>query len=698
MKRIFFLLWAFSWIFASSPRAQIRWQELGPAPIVNGPFTGRISALAASRKDPRLLFAGGADGGVWRTRDGGIHWTPLTDSLPTTAIGALALDPSNEKILYAGSGEANFANHSRYGVGLYKSVDGGDHWVVLAGETFAGRCISAIAVDPSNTSVLYVSLAAAGGFPPLAAARGHRGARGPLGLFKSADGGRSFVQLKKGLPTSLSAFDVCLDPGNSRIVYVAVGHIFGDPGNGVYRSTDGGASFVKLGGGLPSSGVGRIALAVAPSRPGRIYALVVHACSPTGGGGSTLGAWRSDDYGKSWIAVHPGNMQATYGWYLCTAVVHPKKPDTVFFGGFSIRRSTDGGRTWRTRTAPHVDNHAFAWDASGRLIVGCDGGVFRSSNLGDSWVSINGDLGVIQCYAGISLHPSSAAGIYAGLQDNGTCLRLSGKSWRRILGGDGGCTGITPDGRTAFAEYQGTGHLYRSVNGGYFRWIGSGIRGRNCFLPPFALDPGNPARMIYGTERVFLSTAYGSGWRAISPDLTGGTGAIQGLAFAPGNPNYIYAVTNDGRIQVTPDGGKNWYLRKTGIGTWPRITHPFAVSSRDPKRVFFAQGWFGKPKLFYSPDAGVRWFDLTGILPDIPAHCVALDERADPPVLYLGTDQGVWRSLDMGRRWNRLGVNLPNSPVVDLRVEVPRKRIVAATQGRGVWSCRLLDPDEMETR
>ncbi len=685
--------------FCLSPLcAQVRWREWGPAPITNGPFTGRVSALAASPKDPNLLYAAGADGGVWRTRDGGRHWTPLTDRLPTTAMGALALDPTNEKVIYAGSGEPNFANHSRYGLGLYKSTDGGDHWEVLAEDTFGGRCISGIAVDPKNPKVLYVSLAAAGGFPALVAARGHKGAKGPLGLFKSTDGGRTFVQLKNGLPATLSAFDVRLDPADPRIVYVAVGHIFGDSRNGVYRSTDGGASFVKLGGGLPASGVGRIALAVAPSRPGRVYALVARACSSTGGGGSTLGGWRTDDYGKKWVSIHPGSMQATYGWYLCVATVSPKNPDLVFFGGFSIRRSSNAGAGWTTRTAPHVDNHAFAWDAAGRLIVGCDGGVFRSANNGDSWSSINGDLGVVQCYAGISLHPSNAAGIYAGLQDNGTCFRLSGKSWRRLLGGDGGCTGITPDGRTAFAEYQGTGRLYRSVNGGYFRWIGSGIHGRNCFLPPFAVDPKNPARMIYGTERVYQSAAYGSGWTPISPDLTGGSGAIQALAFAPGDPSCIYAATNDGRIQVTTDGGKTWRLRKTGIPTWPRITHPFAVSSRDPRKVFFARSWFGGPKLLYSPDAGKSWYDLTGILPDVPAHCVALDERVDPPVVYLGTDQGVWRSLDMGRRWNRLGVNLPNTPVVDLRVDLGRKRIVAATQGRGVWSCRLLDPNEMESK
>ena len=234
------------------------------------------------------------------------------------------------------------------------------------------------------------------------------------------------------------------------------------------------------------------------------------------------------------------------------------------------------------------------------------------------------------------------------------------------------------------------------MNGGYFRRIGYGIHGRNCFLPPYEIDPKNPSNMIYGTERLYKTANGGSSWFAVSGDLAGGSGAIQGLAHAPGNPNYIYVSTNTGRIQVTPDGGRTWYLRKRGIHSWPRTTRPFAVHPRDPKKVYFAQGWFGVPKLLYSPDGGVKWYDISTNLPDIPAHTVALDSRVDPPVLYLGTDRGVWRSMDHGRRWNRLGVNLPNSPVIDLKIDFKGKRVVAATQGRGLWQCRLLDPGEVE--
>jgi photosystem II stability/assembly factor-like uncharacterized protein len=688
------ILWLALPLCAAAP-AQLTWTELGPAPITTGPYAGRISAVVASPTDPGRYFVAGADGGVWRTSDGGASWTPVADRLPVTAIGALALDPQRESTIYAGSGEANFANHSRYGAGLYKSTDGGNTWQVLAPATFAGRCFARIVVDPTDSAVLFASVSTAGGFPARSAARGHPGAGGPLGIFKSTDGGQTFAHLTNGIPGDLSGTDVALDPANPRIVFAAIGHIFGSPGNGIYKSVDGGASFAKLtGGGLPSQTIGRIRLAVAPSRAGRVYALLVNPCNAAGNNATTLGAYRTDDTGATWSRLAATSFQSTYGWYLCTLTVHPTAPDTVFLGGLNVLRSTTGGTSFTDRTAPHVDNHAFAWDAAGRLLCGNDGGVHRSANLGDSWTALNSGLGTIQFYAGISLHPANADVVYGGFQDNGSNRRGPGNTWTQVLGGDGGYTGISADGSTVFVEFQGTGALYRSVGGGGFQSVGSGLSGRNCFLPPYELDPTNSARIVYGTERVFLSTANGTGWTPISPDLTGGgTAAIRGLAFAPGDPRFIYVATNDGRIQVTEDGGSAWHLRRTGVPGWSRVTRPFAVHPTDPRRAWLAVGHFLTEQILATADAGRTWFALDGNLPDVPAHCVALDTRVDPPILYLGTDAGVFRSTERSV-WVRLGANLPNSPVVDLRVDLARERVVAATQGRGLWTVRLLRPAE----
>jgi photosystem II stability/assembly factor-like uncharacterized protein len=666
------------------------WTELGPAPIASGPYTGRVAAIATSASDANLYYVGGADGGVWRTEDGGVSWRAVGDGLPTTAVGALALDPQDHDVVYVGTGEANFANHCRYGLGFARSRDGGQTWSVSGEQAFAGRCFSRIRVDPQNRTVLYAGITHAGGFPARAAARNHPLANGPLGVFKSTDAGATWVQLAGGLPTTVSATDVALDPQNPQVVYVAVGDIFGNPANGVYKSTDGGATFVELGGGLPTANVGRITLAIAPSQTSTIVASVVRACDAVGNNGATLNVYRSTDAGASWSAINPGSYQATYGWYLCTSAIAPASPSTILVGGLELRRTTNAGGSWSTVTPPHVDIHALEFDAAGRLLCGDDGGIHRSSNFGTSWQAINGNLGLVQFYAGISLDPSDPTVVYGGSQDNGTLMRDAG-GWVTVLGGDGGYTSIDSTGTRVFAEFQGTGNLYASINGGSFQPIGTGLTGRNCFLPPHEVHPLDPLLMIYGTERLFRSTNGGNTWSPVSPDLTGGgSAAISGLAFAPSDANTVYVLTNDGRVQTTANGGQSWQLRLTGIATWPRTRRPFAVHPGDPRQVWLAVAGFGGEKLLASESGGADWFAATGDLPDLPANAVAVHTQpAGPPIVYLGTDQGVWRSEDSGKHWSRYGVALPNAPVIDLRADAARGRLVAATQGRGLWEATL---------
>ncbi len=644
--------------------------------------------IAASRSNRDLYYVGGADGGVWKTVNAGLSWSPIGDQLPCTSVGALAVHPTDDKILYVGMGEANFANHSRYGLGVAKTTDGGASWQVYGQQTFGGRCFHRIVIDPKNPKVLFAAITHAGGFPARVAAHNHPRANGPLGVFRSVDAGQTWQQLGNGLPKTVSATDVALDPANPNVVYAAIGDIFGHTSNGVYKSVNGGTSFTRLGGGLPTSGFGRITLAIAPSQTSRIYASVVRRSSSTGGSASTYSIYRSDNAGLSWTSRSPGSYQASYGWYLCTSIVHPSQPNTLLAGGFSCRRTTDGGSTWRTVTPPHVDLHAFDFDAAGRLLCGNDGGIHRSSDLGGSWQSINNNLGLIQFYAGISVHPGNATAIYGGTQDNGTNLRSSGKNWRRVLGGDGGYTSIDSTGSRVFVEYQGTGNLFRSVNGGSFRRSSSGISGRNCFLPPHEIFPGNPMLMIYGTERVFRSSDGGTSWSAISGDLAGGSGAISGLAFAPSRAKSIYVFTNTGKVQVTGNGGRTWRASLSGLFAWPRTKHPFAVHPVDPRKAYLAVGAFAVTQLYYTEDAGRAWRALDAALPDLPAHCVAIDLiDGDPPILYVGTDRGVFRSDDHGKSFHRYGGgSLPNAPVIDLRLDRRNNRLLAATQGRGMWA------------
>jgi hypothetical protein len=665
--------------------------SLGPAPASGfGGTTGRISAIVCSPTDPNKYFVAGADGGVWRTFDGGISWQPVTDYMPTTAIGALALDPTNEYTVYAGTGEANFANHSRYGLGVYKSVDGGDTWVHLGASTFSGRCISRIIVSPANPQVVYAAVTRAGGFPEMAAAKGHPGATGPRGVFRSGDGGHTWSPLTAGLP-DLEVTDLVMEPGDPQVLYAAVGRIFGSLDNGVYKSTDAGDSWSKLAGGFPTTSVGRISIAAAPSMPSRLYALVTRPSDPSGNNATTLGAFRTDNRGATWSSIGLSGLQSTYGWYLSCVAVHPTNAGTVFMGGLNLARSTNSNGGFLSVTPPHVDLHAIAFDVMGRLLAGDDGGVHRSTTLGNTWTHLNIGLSTIQFYAGLSTHPDNDLLVIGGTQDNGTHRRSTPtQSWTSIGGGDGGWTQIDQaNPLRLFGESQGTGSLYRSEDGGNTTFAsGAGLSGRNCFLPPYIIDPQNSQRMLYGTERVFQSLNGGVSWSALSADLTGGgIAAIRALAIAPSDSQYVYAATNDGRILASSDGGANFQLRLSGVLGWPRVTRELAVDPSDARTVYLATAAFGQPQVRRSRDAGETWEVLSANFPDVPVNVVGVDVRGPAPVIYAGSDAGLYRSVNEGLSWRKYGQGLPNACIIDLLVETGRNppRIIVGTQGRGSW-------------
>ncbi len=674
--------------------AALDWQEMGPAPILAGPYTGRTSAVSASPTDRGVIFVAAASGGIWRTTNGGLSWTPLTDDLPAAAMGALVINPFDENVIYAGSGEANYANHSLYGLGLYRSTDHGDTWEILAGDTFAGRTFSKLIVSHADGQVLFASIMHAGGFPARNAGKGHPGVNGPVGVFRSTDGGVTWAHLTNGLP-AVAASDVAMDPSDVDILYAAIGDIFGDPNNGVYKSTDGGDTWAKLGGNLPTGAVGRISLAVAPSMPQRVYALITNPSDAFGGGATVLGIWRTDDGGEFWRATIPGSqLQATYGWYLSVVVVDPFDPSKIYAGGVSLVRSMDAGMTYEDVTPPHVDMHGLTFDVIGRLICANDGGVHRTADNGDTWFALNERLGAIQFYPGISLHPTNRDFVLGGTQDNGTNRRESGLDWSHRLGGDGGCTALHPDTPSImFAEYQGSGNLYRSTDGGrLFRDSSAGISGsdRHCFIPPVVYDPNDSQVLYYGTHRIYRSTNRGVGWVVISGDLTGGPpAAIRSLAVAKSDSQTIYAVTNDGRVQISTNGGFNWTVSLTGVPGWPRLTRELAVDPLDDHVAFLAVAQFGVDQVRMTSDRGQTWTAIDGDLPNIPANAVAVQNDGIGRSVFIGTDNGVYKSCSDGVNWMRIGSKLPNSPVIDLVVDTNFNRLVVATLGRGAWEIDL---------
>ena len=398
-------------LFAFAVQGQV-WEELGPAPIRGAGDTGRAAAVAPSATQADHYYVGGASGGVWETIDGGQTWNDLNADLPTLTIGALAVDPADDNVVYAGSGEANNAYHCLYGLGLYKSVDRGRTWQVLAPELFAGRTFARLVVSPFDSDHVWAAVSRAGGsFPGQEGAKGHPERNGIMGVFLSNDRGVSWTHLgaAQGL-AAVAASDVDLDPIDSQRLFAVLGDPFGNAANGIYRSTDGGATFQNV---SPVAGaqMGRTQLAIAPSDPNRLYALVSNPLSKSPGmgffpgGATTCCILRSEDGGENWARINLSDFQGS-GAYNSAITVDPGDPDTFFIGGIPLLRSTDAGATYQTVTPLHVDQHDLAWDASGRLLAADDGGLHRSADRGTIWTSLNNDLGMVQFYAGLSVHPT----------------------------------------------------------------------------------------------------------------------------------------------------------------------------------------------------------------------------------------------------------------------------------------------------
>jgi len=514
------------------------------------------------------------------------------------------------------------------------------------------------------------------------------------------DRGVTWTHLVGGGLPALDATDLVIDPTNPDRVYAAIGHIFGSPDNGIYMTQNAGATWTRLTTGLPTGLSGRISLAIAPSNPARLYAVFVNPADANGGGANTRGAFRSDNAGSTWTSIPVGSFQSSYGWYLSVITVQPTNPDVVFMGGLTLRRSTNAGASWSTVTPPHVDMHAFAWTANGQLLSGNDGGLHRSPNLGGSWSGLNNGLGLIQFYAGFSTHPFSTGIMFGGMQDNGSAVRSAAGAWTHAIGGDGGWSQIDQNNPLIIlGESQGTGELYRSTNGGVgFSWSATGIvaSDRNCFLPPFLIDPNNSSRLLYATHRVYASADGGVVWSPISADLTGGgAAAVRSLAIAPSDSNYVYAATNDRRVLRSRNGGAAFDLVLSDNPGWPRCTREIAVHPMQPETVYLAGAAFGVTQVRRSLNAGSTWSSLEGDLPDVPVNTLGVDPRpavAVPTaaaVLFVGADDGVYISVNDGASWSRFGCGLPRTPVIDLRVETFRDRLTIATQGRGAWSVPL---------
>jgi len=712
------------------------WTPIGPQPTDSrffGLTSGRVTALAVDPTDANTAYLGGAQGGIWKTTDGGANWTPLTDDQASLAIGSLAIDPNSCspgpcKIIYAGTGEENFSVDSYYGAGVLKSSDAGNTWTRLGAGVFVGPFsggfspgggarIGAFAVHPTNSQILLAGVQIF-----LSADTGTSS-----GIYRSTDGGSTWTQVLSGA----AGVEVLFDPTNGNVAYAALGTTGGDPQNGVYRSTDGGQSWSRVtntGNVLPTgTALGRIALAIAPSTPSTLYASIQDPRSATFG--SLLGMFKTTDGGTTWSKLTVPDYCRDQCWYDNFVRVSPTSASIVFVGGSAastgfLLRSTDGGNNWSDFSSGggvllHVDQHALAFSAGGsRLYVGNDGGAYRTDNptaVSISWLNLNSTLNITQFYPGHSIHPSSQFIGFGGTQDNGTQKFTGSPLWTELTCGDGGWTAIDPSvPSTVYAACQNI-DVRKSVfdgNRNTFFPSDSGITqtDRSAFIPPMVIDPSTPQRLYFGTFRVYQTTNGASSWTAVANDLTGtGSGSsgpdVSTIAVAPSNSNVVYAGTDNGRVAVCQTAGSAapgcW--QDVGTGLPNRAVTQTAVDASDTSGhtayVTFSgfSGCTGCDNLghiFKTINAGAAWLPISGNLPDTPVNDIVIDPDV-PNTLYVGTDIGVFVTNDGGLTWSPMSTASPGVPglprvtVLSLKLREPSRTLRAATHGRGVWDFQL---------
>ena len=681
---------------------------------VIGPFRGGRSLTAGGIPgDPTTYYFGATGGGVWKSTDGALTWASVFDKEGTGAIGSLAVAPSDPNVIYVGTGEACIRGNISHGDGVYKSLDGGKTWKnVGLGDT---RAIGKVIVDPRSSEIVFV------------AALGHPyGPNTERGIFRTTDGGKTWDKvLYKDENTG--GIDVTFDPRNPNILYAALWQARrtpwslsnGGPGSGLYRSVDGGTTWKHLEEkGLPSGPYGRIGVSVAANSD-RVYALIQSADG---------GLYRSDDGGETWQRINPSHSLWQRPWYYMHIIADPQDADTVYVMNVDAYRSTDGGRTFNKIKVPHGDNHALWIDPlnNKRMIASNDGGVTVTVDGGKNW-SRQDNQPTAQFYHVIT-DTRTPYYVYGAQQDNTTVAiasrgdegAIERPDWYPVGGGEAGYIApYPPDPNIVYAaDYQGLitrfdKRNYQLKNVGNQLEISDGhgaakLEHRFQWTAPVVISPNDPNVLYHAGERLFKSTDGGLHWEAISPDLTrndkskqtasGGpitlddTGTeyydtIFAVAESPVSPGLIWAGTDDGLIQITRDGGKNWTnVTPKEMPEWSRISL-IDASPFDAGTAYVAvdrhQNDELRPYIYKTSDYGKSW---TAITKGIPNNTFVRAVREDPKkrgLLYAGTESGVYVSFNDGVDWRPLRLNLPTVPIHDLVVK--NDDLVLATHGRSFW-------------
>ncbi len=718
---------------AAEPAAAVRVDSetisgLGARNIGSAKMSGRIAALDAVREGGRLtVFVGAASGGVWKSVNGGTTFKPVFDKQPVQSIGAVTIDPKNPKVVWVGTGESWTRNSVSIGDGVYKSVDGGDNWTNM-GLSGTERIVK-ILVDPVRTDTVYAC------------------APGKLwsdsddrGVYRTTDGGKTWTKILKGANLSTGCSMLSMDRQNPDTLFAGMwdfrrkGWTFRSGGegpdapsaSGLLKSTDGGTTWADLdeksAKGLPSKPWGRVAVTIAPGRPNVVYAFIEAAIPKNG-------LYRSDDGGATWQAMDRSQWMVWRPFYFANLIVDPRDENKVYKPDLTLIASTDGGKSFSSiGGGAHGDFHDVWIDPENtdHLIAGDDGGVWYSYDGANTWWKAE-NLPVSQFYH-VSVDMDMPYNVYGGLQDNSSWVGASAypggitnAQWENMYGGDGfWMFADTSDPTYIYAESQGgeIGRINRKThesrqiqplpgyNEGKLRWN---------WNTPIHLSPTQTGTVYIGAQFLFRTRDHGQTWQRISPDLTtndpekqkqeqsGGVTidnssaemheTIYAIAESPKDPNLIWAGTDDGNLQLSRDAGKTW---KNVVGNVPELPKNAWVSSLEAGHfdagtayATFDLHTFGdmKPYVYRTADYGQTWTALAPADGSMKGYAhVVKEDLKNRELLFVGTELGLWITLDGGRQWAQYkGGELPNVAVRDLAIHPRDAALVIATHGRGIW-------------
>lgn len=663
------------------------WQQVGPTNI-----GGRCTSLVCSPFNADQLWIGSAGGGVWTSNDAGITWTASWPDNLDLQIGALAIDPANPSVLYCGTGEANLSADSYPGDGIYRSSNGGKSWKRWAqAEKHVPRRIGVIAVDPFDSGHVLVGGV---GYGRLSRDNDFGG------LYVTSDGGATWRRDTTFSEYNYWCHSIGFDPVKRGIIYATV--TVQGVRNGIYRSKDGGKSWVQLKNGLPSPDrIGRTSLAIAPSDPSIIYAMMAEAGSL--GADQVLGVFRSDDSGASWTDVAGNHFsqegQMSYGNAIA---VNPLNPAHVICGGVDLHMTLDSGATWEvvshwdakrgTAAYAHADHHAlvFAHSAPTRIYSANDGGMDISEDGGNAWSNRSNGLAVTMFYD-LDVAQTSSGFYGGGAQDNGTVVTTDGQAntFFELLGGDGGWIVIDPNDEShVYASYQ-YGGMYCFRNGAT-REVSPPFKPQDMggvWMVFITFDPNDSNTVYTGNQKLYRTVDDGISWHELTPVLDGSP--ISAIEVAAADSNVIYVGTENGGIFRSLDRGTTWSANLASNVLPGVVITRIETSVKDARQVFLTVANFGNSHVFYSRDAGLTWVDIdNGRLPNVPHHALLIRPDA-PNELYVCNDVGVFMTKNNGAQWTNLTANLPTAMVVDLVYQLPTKTLLAATYGRSIWGIKL---------